>query len=143
GCGWVRGVTRAGSQFRGGAERRHSIPTDQSRDRRVIATGLLGELPLGHLLGLGLTSQPFVERSAILARHWGMRAPLERCGPLPRCPNYPGGAEPVSITRSSCPLGPPAPRSAGDGCGPLPSGLCSLLFCGRSSFSPRLPGDRV
>ena len=64
-------------------------PADQSRDRRVVDAGLLGELPLGHLLGFELGSQPFVERSAVLARHRGMRAPLERCGRCRDAPTIP------------------------------------------------------
>ena len=89
--GVVAELAQAAGQLGGGAERRHAVAADQSRDRRVIDARLLGELPLRHLLGLELGSQPFVERSAVLARHCGVGAlRWVSGGRLPRCPNYPG-----------------------------------------------------
>ena len=64
-------LAQAAGQLGGGSERRHPVAADQPRDRRVVDARLLGELPLGHLLGLELGSQPFVEGSSVLGRHMG------------------------------------------------------------------------
>src|SRR5439155_22538860 len=67
--GVVAQLTKAAGELRRGAKGGHPVSADEARDRRVVDAGLLGELPLGHLLGLELGSQPFVERSAVLRGH--------------------------------------------------------------------------
>ncbi len=42
----------------------------------MVHAGLLGKLPLRHLLGFELSSKPVVERSAVLSGHMCLNAPL-------------------------------------------------------------------
>ena len=80
----VAQLAQAAGQLGRRPEGRHPIAADEPGDRRVIDAGLLGQLPLRHLLGLELGSQPLVERSAVLGRHVCLGAPwADRCGSGP------------------------------------------------------------
>ena len=84
GVGVVTQLTEAAGELGGRPEGRHAVTADQPGDRRVVHARLLGELALGHLLGLELSSQPFVERSAVLGGHvaWALRLVRVRGNPI-------------------------------------------------------------
>ena len=62
-------LAQAAGQLRRRSERRHAVAAHEAGDRRVVHARLLGELPLRHLLGFELRSQPLVEGSAIGPGH--------------------------------------------------------------------------
>ena len=66
----------------------------------MVDSGLLGELPLGHLLGLELSSQPLIERSTVLAGHrWAGRSLLAAAA-IAALSSLSGAWRPLCITRS-------------------------------------------
>ena len=62
-------VAQALGQLGGRTEGGRAIATEQTRDRGVVHAGLLRQLALGHLLGLELSPQPFVEGAWVLDAH--------------------------------------------------------------------------
>ena len=81
-------LAQAAGELGRGAERRHAVAADQAGDRRVVDARLLGELPLRHLLGLELGSQPLVERATVLGGHASLGAPLVACAGGAAMPHY-------------------------------------------------------
>ena len=77
----------------------------------MIHPGLLGKLPLGHLLCFELCPKPVVEGSAVLSRHVSLGTLLEP-REMVRLTNYPVSvSEPVSLFGT----GLRGPATVGDG----------------------------
>ena len=74
--GVVPQLAQAPGQLGRRAQRWHTVAADEPGDRGMVHAGLLGKLPLRHLLGFELSSKPVVERSAVLSGHMCLNAPL-------------------------------------------------------------------